>query len=174
LSVELDGPVSNSGVLLVIIVERINAKFANTIGAVGAGISLVTVAAHGRILIPQVVNVVGVLRGNFLDGLAGAVAGASESASDGAVSPLARRSVVALEALAVTGAAVADTLVGALTVFVGTVCLNSVISVNHVGVLLVGAPGVHGIVDDYGISGKRSRELARRRVKIALGRVNVR
>jgi len=173
LSVELDGPVSNSGVLLVIVVERINAKFANTIGAVRAGISLVTVAAHGRILVPQVVNVVGVLSSNLFNCLAGAVAGASEAASDGAVRSLARRSVVALEALAVTSPAVADALVGALTVLVGRVIYNNVVRINHVRVLLRGAFGVHCIVDDYGLQGSRSSELARRRIEITLGRVNV-
>jgi len=153
LSVELYGPVSNSCVLLVIVVKRIDTEFANTLRAVRAGITLIAVAAHCRILVPKVVNVVVVLGSDLLDGLAGSVTRAGKSSSDRAVCSLACRAVVAFEALAVAGAAVADTLVGALSVLVGRVRLDGGVGINHSRVLFGSSLGVHGIVNGN-ISGR--------------------
>jgi hypothetical protein len=148
LGVKLNGPVSNASVLLFIVVKRIDSELANTLRAVRSGVTLVAVAAHGGVLVPEVVNVVVIIGSDLLDSLAGTVSRAHEASGDGTVRSLACRAVVAIKALAVTTSTVADTLVGALTVLVSRVIHDAVIRIDHVRVLLGSSLRIHGVIDD--------------------------
>ena len=74
LGVELVGEVGESDVLGVIVVQRVSTPLAQTLRAVRSSVSRITDATHGRILIPELVNIAEIAGGDLLDGLAGAVA----------------------------------------------------------------------------------------------------
>ena len=119
---------------VVSLVHNIGAKLAQSLGAIHIAVLGVTFAATGLVIVPTVIVVgVGVLRKEvaaLLDGIgvvrrhlgkrqvlnifASAVAGAII----GAGSSLASLALISGEAFALTGASVADTLVGALGIFV--------------------------------------------------------
>mmetsp|Transcript_32536 Transcript_32536/g.73490 ORF Transcript_32536/g.73490 Transcript_32536/m.73490 type:complete len:674 (+) Transcript_32536:131-2152(+) len=169
--------------------ERVHAVAADLHRAVGPHEPGIALAPHGQRLVPELVGNVadgrqvadaGVVRGEavhgvialgevavlavlreLLDGLARAVA----RAVVGARGALARRTLVAGEALAGAVVAVAHALVGALHVEVALVR-------GGVRVLLGGAEGVHGGAQDERVVG--ARQGARGAVEVALGRVNVR
>eukprot|EP00128_Syssomonas_multiformis_P003452 Colp12_sorted_trinity150504_noHs@2486 len=143
---ELIREVGEADVLRVVVVQRVGAPLAHALRAVAARVAGVTHAAHGGFLVPQLVDVAEVASGDLLDGLAGAVARAHAIGVTGATGSLAGRSVVALEARARAGLAVAHALVGALSVLVGGVGNHIAIQINGGRVLLGGAEGIHGIV----------------------------
>mmetsp|Transcript_14828 Transcript_14828/g.32452 ORF Transcript_14828/g.32452 Transcript_14828/m.32452 type:complete len:703 (+) Transcript_14828:240-2348(+) len=101
----------------VVQVQGVHAVLAGAQRAVRAGVALVALAAHGGVLVPQLVHVAVVCGGELLDGLAHAVSGAGRGVA-GARGALAGDPVVALEALALARGAVALALVGALHVVV--------------------------------------------------------
>merc|ERR1719267_81678 len=172
--------------------ERVDAVLALLEGAVSTVVDRIALAAHGLVLVPEVVGVglldgevevvgasgagsgganrgggggvagsgvKGLHLGELLDGLTGAVAGAVV----GARGTDTGGTLVAVEAVAGAGLAVADALVGALHVEVTLVSVG-------VGVLLGGTPGVDlGASDDSG-EGAGDHAVG---VEVALGGVDV-
>jgi len=99
-----------------------------------------------------------VLEGELLDGLAGAVSRADSVGGSRARCALASGAFVSRETVTGAGRAIAQTLVGALTVSVCTIRHHNVIRILHTGVLLVGAMGVHvtALGDEVQILSSRS------------------
>jgi hypothetical protein len=89
----------------------------------------------------------------------------------GARSTLAARALVSLEATASSGGTVADTLVGALHVVMGSVGTDGLIRVSHGRELLGGSVRIDGIVDDDISTGARKRRT--RGIQISLGGIDV-
>jgi len=98
-------------------VEGVDAMLAKLLGAIGTTEAGIAFAAHGRQLVPELVDVAVIGSGELLGSLADTVAGARV----GARGALARNTFIAIKALALTGGSVAITLVGALHVVVGRV-----------------------------------------------------
>merc|ERR1719181_2408036 len=137
----------------VVVEERVDAVLALLEGAVSAKVDGIALAAHGLVLVPEVVGV----------GLLDRSVEVHDGADGGGGGNITGGALVAVEAVAGAGLAVADALVGALHVEVTLVGVG-------VGVLLGGTPGVDlGAGDD---SGERAGDHAVR-VKVALGGVDV-
>ena len=152
----------------VVDVEGVDSDGAGPGGAVSSLISSVALASHGGILVPEGVDVVELANGKVGDSLAGSVSGARV----GAGSTLASSSIVAVKALAHSGLAVAESLVGALHVVVSGIVDDGVtrISLGHQGVGLLGTVRVDGRSGD---SESGSSVEGEGHVQISLGGVDV-
>ena len=84
---------------------------------------------------------------------------------------LAGRTIVALEAVALTSLAVADTLVGALHVIVRRVRPNIILSVSHVGELFLSTERIHVGVLKHEL--RRPAKRVRGTVQVTLGSVDM-
>jgi hypothetical protein len=165
------GKVGKTDVGLVIIEERIKTILALTSRAISTLVTRVTLTTKGVFGIPKLVVVVVVRGGKILNGTASTVSGTDTIRRDWARSALASGSLITIEALAFTSLTIADTLVGALHVFVTSVLNNGTSRVHHVGVFLGGAIRVDviGVNDSDGREGKGIT----RCVQITLGGINV-
>jgi hypothetical protein len=129
----------------VVHVQLIDGILAQSLGAVGAGETRVTLATHGDISVPQLVDVLVVGVSQLANGLAHTVAGARLGEA-GARGALAGGTVVAGQALALARVSVAGSLVGALHVVVGGVGQVGQIRGLHARKLLGGSVGVGEVV----------------------------
>jgi len=120
---------------------------AHLVAAIRSAKSSIALAAHGRELVPQLVDVAVVRRGELTGRLADAVA----RARVGARSTLTGNTVVAIEALAFTSGSIAITFVRALHIIVGRVNKICTIGVLHVGELLGRTVRViEAVLDNFG------------------------
>jgi hypothetical protein len=153
----------------VVEVEGIDTRLALAKTAIRAIVTLVALAAHGGVSVPELVDVAVVGVGELLDGLAHTVAGAGvgEARAGGT---LAGDAIVAVIAGALTSGAVAGALVGAFHVIVRGVDDVIQVRILHLRKLLGGAVRISEVIlDDWLI---RARDRARV-IQITLGSINV-
>jgi hypothetical protein len=157
--IELDSEVGMSDILVIIRIQRIVAKLARTSRTVVTSVTSIAVASHGDVLIPQAIDILMVHSCKLLDRCTSSVSRAHSIRGDGTRSALASRAIISLKTLALASAAVADTLVRALTIVVSSVAQNISSRILHGRELLGSTLGVHIAVDnDLGIgSGETSR-----------------
>jgi hypothetical protein len=118
-------------------------------GAISTRVAGIAIASHGLVLIPKLVEVVIVVVSKLTDGLASSVARAHAVGRHGARGTLATRALIALETIASSGRAVANSLVGALAVSVSGISQLISIRVLHTGVLLVGSLRENVVSDNH-------------------------
>ena len=123
---------------IVILVERIHTILALALRAVWSAISTIADAAHSAVFVPQLVDVVIVKSGNFLNSLASSVTRANPTSSNWATGSLASRAFISLEAGAGTSGAIANTLSRALAILVSSVSENIAV---HIGLRCVQLSG---------------------------------
>jgi hypothetical protein len=162
-----DGVLHGGGIIEV---ERVNANLAVALTAVSTKVSSVTLAAHGSILVPQLVDVATIGTGELFGSLTDTVTRATGRVS-GAGCTLASNTIISIKALASTGRSIADTLIGALHIVMRGVGQLAQVSVLHLRELLGSAIGVlERIVNDNSGIGLNHGS---RSIKIALGGVYV-
>jgi hypothetical protein len=147
---ESKSPVSHTRTVDTIInVERVGTVLASTKGAVSTIVTSITFASKSDVFIPQLIDVAVVMLGNFLDGVAHTMAGTVTRAG----SSLTSRSFISFKAFASSRSAVADTLVGAFHVIMGSVGKLVTSGVDHVGELFGGTVWVDLTVHHHSSAG---------------------
>jgi hypothetical protein len=125
----------------IIVVQGVNAVFALTLRAVRAIEAVVTLTTHSGVLVPELVDISVISRGELSDSFAHTMAGANIGVAR-ARSTLACSAIVSRETLALASVTVAVTFIGALHVIVGRVHNLAKIGVTALGELLRGTVGV--------------------------------
>jgi len=169
--VELNGDVSVTNILEIVVVQRIVPDLAGTLRAVGSRVTCITVAAHGHIFVPQTVDVLVVRCGQLLDGIAGAMSRAHARRGGRTSCTLTSRAFVTRETGAITFYTVANTFVRALAVVVRSVGQHISRTILHGRELLRGALRIHGAILHHIYSW--SSQSARRCVQVTKWSVDV-
>jgi len=156
---ELNGHVSVTNILEIIVVQRIVSDLAGTLRAVGSRVTCITVAAHGHIFVPQTVDILVVRCGQLLDGIAGTVSRAHACRRGRTSCTLTSGAFVTRETGAITFYTVTNTFVRALAVVVRSVGQHISRTILHGRELLRGALRIHGAIRHhiYSWSGQSAR-----------------